>query len=383
MDLGRDRDIAHGCTPSWCMWVERLTDIQSAAAYLHRIKLLPGRSSYELVVLVREILVLSHKEVEGLLDYGEVIDAVENAFRAKALGRTIMPPKSYLFFAEYCGDLRVMPAYLLDEAIAGVKIVNVHPENPRKHGIASVMAVVVLVDPETGRPLAVMDGTLITAWRTGAAGAVAAKYLARRDSKVMGVIGAGVQGRMQALFTSKVLDLDRLVVWDVVESRAEAYAEEMSRALGIGIKVAGGPEEVAREADILATCTPSREPIVKAEWIRPGIHINAIGADAPGKEELDPEILKRASKIVVDDWVQASHSGEINVPLSKGIISKEDIYAELGEIIAGMKPGRERDDEITVFDSTGSAIQDVATASIVYRKALDRRIGTRMEIVKM
>jgi len=335
------------------------------------------------VVPVREILLLSHREIEGLLDYGEVIDAVESVFRAKALGRTEMPPKSYLFFAEYGGDLRVMPAYLLDEAIAGVKIVNVHPENPRKYGIASVMAVVVLVDLETGRPLAIMDGTLITAWRTGAAGAVAAKYLARRDSKVMGIIGAGVQGRMQALFTSRVLDLDRLVVWDIVESRAEAYAEEVSRALGIGVEVARGPEEVAREADVLATCTPSREPIVEAEWIRPGIHINAIGADAPGKEELDPEVLKRASKIVVDDWVQASHSGEINVPLSKGIISKEDVYAELGEIVAGMKPGRERDDEITVFDSTGLAIQDIATASIVYRKALDRGVGVRMEIVKM
>lgn len=329
------------------------------------------------------VLLLSHRDVEGFLAYDEVIQAVEEVFKAKALGRTSMPPKTYLFFAEYEGDLRVMPAYLPDRVIAGVKIVNVHPNNPRLHGIASIMALIVLVDPKTGRPLAIMDGTLVTAWRTGAAGAVAAKYLARRNSKVMGVIGAGVQGRMQALFTSRVLNIKRVVVWDKAPGKAEAYAEEVSEALGVRVDVAESPEEVVRAADVLATCTPSRAPIVKAEWVRPGTHINAIGADAPGKEELEPEVLRMASKIVVDDVVQATHSGEINVPLARGVISKEDIYAELGEIVAGLKPGRERDDEITVFDSTGLAIQDVITADIVYKKALEAGAGTEVELVKV
>ena len=331
---------------------------------------------------MKQVLLLPFKDVESLLDYSEVIKAVESAFREKGLGYVQMVPKPYLFFSEYNGDLRVMPAYMTRLAISGVKIVNVHPDNSEKYGLPTVMATIILVDPKTGKPMAVMDGTLITAWRTGAAGAVAAKYLARKDSKIMGIIGAGVQGRMQALFTSKVLDIEKIKIWDIRREKAEAYSKEMSEVLGMDVEVAEEPSNAVKDVDVLATCTPSRKPIVKAEWISSGMHINAIGADAPGKEELDPTVLKMA-KIVIDDWEQSSHSGEINVPLSKGIISKENIYAELGEIVAGKKLGRVSDDEITIFDSTGLAIQDVATANLFYTKALEKNVGLRVELVKM
>jgi alanine dehydrogenase len=334
-------------------------------------------------LLDKEVILLSYEDVEKLFDPVEIIEAVEEAFRLKALGKVQMPPKQYLFFRAYNGDLRIMPAYIEELDIAGVKIVNVHPDNPKRYGMPTVMAIVTLVDPRTGRPLAVMDGTMITAWRTGAAGAIAAKYLARRNSRILSVIGAGVQGAMQILFTLKTMpQIEKVVIYDIDKARAEKLASQIAEHYPIKVEVADSPRTAAEQADILATCTPSRKPIVEDSWIKPGTHINAIGADAPGKEELDPRILLRA-KIVVDDRQQAIHSGEINVPISKGILKPEQIYAELGEIIAGLKPGRESDEEITVFDSTGIAIQDVAAANTIYKKALKTGIRKKVKLVKM
>ncbi|MEM4512852.1 MAG: hypothetical protein QXK97_06140, partial [Acidilobaceae archaeon] len=235
--------------------------------------------------------------------------------------------------------------------------------------------------PETGTPLSVMDGTLITNHRTGAGGAIAIKYLARRDSRILGVIGAGVQGHIQTVYSSRVMKIEKVKIFDIIRSKAENYKREVERALGVDVIVCDNAECATRGVDVLVTATPARGPVVKKEWVEPGTHINAIGADAPGKQELDPAILKTA-KIVVDDLEQASHSGEINVPLSQGIISMEDIYAELGEVVAGKKPGRVLDEEITIFDSTGLAIQDVATARLVYGKALERKLGVFIDIVK-
>ena len=262
---------------------------------------------------------------------------------------------------------------------AGVKVVNVHPAN-REKGLPTVMATIVLNDPKTGAPLAIMDGTYITILRTGAAGAVAAKYLARKNSEKAAIIGAGVQGRIQLEAFTKVLDVKEARVYDIRYEAAETYAKEMSRKLGVDVKPVKTVKEAVENADVIATCTPARGPIVPVEVISKGVHINAIGADAPGKQELDPEILKKADKIVVDDMEQATHSGEVNVPLSKGIITRSDIYAELGEIVAGVKKGREKDEEITIFDSTGLAIQDVATANLVYRKALEKGVGKELTL---
>jgi len=310
----------------------------------------------------------------------EVIEAVEEAFRAKGLGKVQMPPKSYIYFNRYQGDFRVMPAYLEDIDAAGVKIVNVHPKNPQEHGLPTVMATIFLLNPKTGAPLAIMDGTLITNMRTGAGGAVAAKYLARKDSHVIAMVGAGAQARTQLIALSEVFDIDEVRVSDVVKGKAKKYAEEMGKQLGIEIKPMVDVGKVIKGADIVVTVTTARGPIVMDEWISDGMHINAIGADAPGKQELDPEILKRA-KIVVDDLKQALHSGEVNVPLSEGIIARGDIYAELGEVITGKKPGRASRDEITIFDSTGLAIQDIATDWKVYQKAKKMGKGREVELL--
>lgn len=325
------------------------------------------------------VLLLSGADVKKLISIRETIEAVEEAFRAKGLGKAQMPPKSYVFFNRYEGDFRVMPAYLEDTEAAGVKIVNVHPQNPSKHSMPTVMATILLLDPRTGALLAIMDGTTITNVRTGAAGAVAAKYLAQKDSRVVALIGAGAQAMTQFLALNEIFKIEELRVSDKVEANAEKYASEVKKRFDISIKVTDAKEAV-RGADIIVTTTPVKSPIVMNDWVSEGVHINAIGADAPGKQELDPEILKRA-RIVIDNWEQSSHSGEINVPLSKGMLAREDVHAELGEIVSGKKSGRTSRDEITVFDSTGLAIQDVATAWLVYKKAKEIDMGTKVELL--
>ncbi|MCQ8898191.1 MAG: ornithine cyclodeaminase family protein, partial [Hadesarchaea archaeon] len=284
------------------------------------------------------VLLLREREVGELLSMREVIAAVEEAFRLKGEGKTQMPPKSYVFFPRHGGDFRVMPAYLEEGEEAGVKVVNVHPGNPDR-GLPTVMATILLLDPSTGAPLAFMGGTLITNLRTGAAGAVAAKYLARRDSRVVGMVGAGAQARAQLRGLREVLELERVRVVSAHPERTRGYAEEVRREYGLEVEEVRGIREAVEGSDVVVTTTPSRQPLVREEWVSEGTHLNAIGADAPGKQELDPGLLRRA-KVVVDDVEQAVHSGEINVPLSSGLFRREDLYGELGEIVAGKKPGR-------------------------------------------
>jgi alanine dehydrogenase len=293
-----------------------------------------------------------------------------------------MPAKIYLFYRKYNGDLRAMPSYLERLDISAVKVVNVHPDNRAKYDLPTVMATIILIDPKSGVPLALMGGTYITDMRTGAAGGVAAKYLARRSVKVVGLIGAGAQARTQLMgLISLYKKLEEVRVWSRTEKTVEKYIEEMSQIYGDVAKLVPvkSPKETVEGADIIVTTTASREPIVQDSWISTGTHINCIGADAPGKQELDPAILKRA-KILVDDWEQASHSGEINVPLSKGIITRNDVLGELSEVITGQKIGRVSADEITVFTSTGLAIQDAVTANLAYKKAIENKIGRIIEI---
>ncbi len=315
-----------------------------------------------------ETLILSKEDVESILTMEMCMRAVEHAFELHGRGLTQMPAKIYLTFEK--GDLRAMPAYI--EGHAGIKWVNSHPFN-REKGLPTVMALLIYNDPETGFPLAVMDATHITNMRTGAAGGIAAKHLARRGSRTFGFVGCGMQARTQFLALKEVFDVEIALCYDVNRSVAEKFAEFLSD-YGVDAEVVG--IEKACRCDVLTTTTPSREPVVKADWIQDGTHINAIGADAPGKQELDPEILRRA-KVVVDDYEQALHSGEINVPVSKGELSREDIHASIGEVVAGLKSGRENDSEITVFDSTGLAIQDIATATLVYERALELGKGVR------
>jgi alanine dehydrogenase len=295
-----------------------------------------------------------YHDSEGSLDYEQVNRAVEAVFREHARGHVQMPPKVYITFDH--GDFRTMPAYVPSLGIAGVKIVNVHPDN-RTAGLPTVMAITVVLDVDTGIPKAIINATRLTDMRTGAAGAVAAKYLSPKKEVILGVIGSGKQAEAQVQAISKELTITEVKVWSRDEKNALTFADLFRDFSSTSTSI-----EKACDVDVLVTTTPSRKPIVMHEWIHEGTHINAIGADAPGKEELDPLILKRA-KVFVDDRPQAIHSGEINVPITKGLFHAHDIAGTLGEVVVGVK-GRRKPDEITVFDSTGLAIQDLAIAGL-------------------
>lgn len=321
--------------------------------------------------------IIKRKEIEKVLTPALANKTVEKVFKAHGLGQTDMPPKSYLFFEK--GDLRSMPAYVHGQGfdIAGIKSVNVHTENASKHGLPTVMAVIILTDPQTGFPLAVMDGTYLTSMRTGAAGATATKLLSRKNAKTAGFIGCGVQARTQLMCTMEVRKITSIKVWKFKEddTLADAFCRWAKRRFGVQTRISEDIDEVSTGVEVLITTTPSRTPLVSN--VSPGTHINAIGADAEGKQELNVKILKQA-KIVIDNWAQASHSGEINVPIHRRQIAKKNIYAELGEIAVKKKKGRTSAGEITVFDSTGLAIQDVSCAYAVYETL--KKQGTLREV---
>ncbi len=325
-------------------------------------------------------LILSAAEVRGLLSMHEAVRAVELAFAEHAAGRAQMPPKVYLSLDAYGGDFRAMPAYVGPgegpdgwPAAAGVKWVNSHPDNPKRHGLPSVMGVYVLSDPATALPLAILDATVLTAARTGAAAAVASRHLAKPAPKTLGFVGSGVQARwMLAAHRAAFGDALEIVASDIDPGAAEAFARE-----------AGGRAASVEEAsgcDVVCASTPGRGPAVRRAWLRPGAHVNAMGADAPGKQELDPQILTDAV-VVIDEHHQALHSGELNVPVSRGLYREEQIFATLGEIVLGTKRLERGEGTITVFDSTGLAIQDVALARVLYAAAKARGVGTPIALV--
>lgn len=292
----------------------------------------------------------------GYPSYAEVNSAVETAFAEHGRGGVQMPPKVYVTFVGN-GDFRTMPAYLPALGIAGVKVVNVHPHN-RARGLPTVMALTIIIDVETGAPRAIINATELTAMRTGAAGAVAARYLAPRQSVSLGVVGAGRQAEALVEAMAAALTIEEVFVWSRTEKSAEAFAARYSDYNARSV-----PIERACDCDVLTTMTPSTEPLVMADWVHEGTHINAIGADAPGKQELDPLLLLKA-EVFVDDPSQAIHSGEINVPVSTGHFDPGRIAGTLGEVVIGKKR-RSSPDAITVFDSTGLAIQDLAIAVLV------------------
>ncbi|MDD5191245.1 MAG: ornithine cyclodeaminase family protein [Dehalococcoidales bacterium] len=266
-----------------------------------------------------------------------------------------------------------MPAAL--PGAAGMKWVNVHPAN-RAKGLPSVMALIIYSDAATGYPLAIMDATDITAFRTGATAAIAAKYLARKNSKTLGIIGGGKQAETQIKAHAMMFKLVEIRIYDI-----DPEAINRLRARLPEFTLTAASIEQAMNSDIVCTLTPAHAPVVKKEWVKPGLHINAVGADAEGKEELEPAILRMAT-VVVDDFRQAVHAGEINVPISRCLYTKDEIYASLGEIILGQKPGRASDKQITIFDSTGVAIEDIATAKLIYDRAVKQNIGLKVDILE-
>jgi alanine dehydrogenase len=325
-----------------------------------------------------QTLLLNSEDVHENANMAELVPAVEEAFAAFERGDAQMPPKSYIDLPQYNGDFRSMPAYMDagDWDAAGIKWVNVHPDNEEQFDLPTVMGTMVYSSPETAFPLAVMDGTELTMKRTGAAAAVATDHLAVADASSLGIVGAGVQSYTQLEAIATVRDIEEVVVSDLDEERVARFID----AFEDEFDVRAGSIEEAASCDVLSTVTPVEDPVVSRDAVGDHTHVNAMGADAEGKHELADEILLDA-KLVIDDHEQTTHSGEINVPYNAGVLSDDDIYGAIGEIVVGDREGRTDEDGITVFDSTGLAIQDVAAAHIVYEHARENDNGYEFDLL--
>jgi len=320
-------------------------------------------------------LYLTQDEVKSILDMKSTLEAVESAFREMGNENIEMPARVYLHFDK--GVLIAMPAYMPGLDAAGTKLVTVHPGNKQAYGLPAVNARIVLNSPENGLPLAIMDGTYVTALRTGAAGATGIKYLSREDSKEVGLCGLGVQGRSQLMGLMEVRPgVEKIKVYDIVPEAKKAFVDEMNEKYsGVNFVPVDSAKEAAEGSDIVITCTPSPEPFIDGAWLKKGCHVSAIGADTGAKRELMTSVIERCDKLVVDFIPQAFVTGDFRIPKEEGVITEEDIYAELGQIVAGKKEGRTSPDEVTLFKATGLAIQDVGTAHKVYQLAKEKGIG--------
>jgi alanine dehydrogenase len=324
-----------------------------------------------------EILVLAPQEIRELLTIDECIVAVENAFRLLGEDKTL--PQAVLSMHTPTGGFHVKAGILhLGRPYFAAKVNGNFPENPEHFGLPTIQGVIILCDAEKGCPLAMMDSRDITSLRTGAATAVAAKYLARRDSRVVTICGCGNQGRIQLKALSRVCRLQSVRAFDQNEDQALRFAEELSADLAITVTSVADLAAAVRQSDICVTCTPSREPLLRVQDVTPGTFIAAVGADNPQKQELQTELMA-SSKIVADMLEQCAAMGDLHHALEAGAVTLGDVHAELCEVVTGKKLGRESDEEIIIFDSTGMALQDVATAALVYEKAVRHGVGYRLE----
>jgi alanine dehydrogenase len=323
--------------------------------------------------------VLSRRDVLDLLGLPECITAVESAFRLHAEGRTLGPGVLGVP-APGGGGFHIKAAGLVGRRSYFAAKTNANfPDNPRRFGLPTIRGTVVLADAETGEPLAVMDSASVTALRTGAATAVAAKFLARRDSRSATIVGCGAQGEIQLGAIAAVLPLRHAWVLDAEHARAQALAARAEANLGIRVEAATDLHATLRGSDVCVTCTPSRRAFVSRDDVAPGTFIAAVGADNRGKQELDPALVA-SSTLVVDILEQCAEIGELQHALVAGLMKREQVHAELGDIVAGRRPGRTDDREVTVFDSSGTALQDVAAAIVVYEKASALGRGTEVDL---
>ena len=323
-------------------------------------------------------LILTRRDVAALLSIEESTEAVEHVFKLYGEGKTQTP--GVLGVYAHDGGFHIKAGVLqLNRPYFAAKINANFPQNPTKLGLPTIQGVIVLSDADNGYPLAVMDSTEITAQRTAAATAVAAKYLARPESKTITICGCGIQGRVSLRALSGLFPLEQVFAYDVDETRAEKFANDLSAELGIAIKAVAQLEDATLKSDICVTCTPSRQFYLTREHIARGTFVAAVGADNEDKQELDPTLLG-ASKVVVDLVGQCATIGELHHALDKKVITKDQVHAELGDVVAGTKPGRTSSDEVIVFDSTGMALQDVVTSALVYEKAKQHGAGTSIEL---
>ncbi|QSY96247.1 ornithine cyclodeaminase family protein [Rhizobium bangladeshense] len=329
-----------------------------------------------------QTLLLNKEDVGSLIRMREVIGAVEDAYKAFNSDQVVQPDYIGIHLPSPRGEMDFKLGYNKASEVISMKASSGgFVDNPTAHGVPSGMGTILLFDARSCAMTCVMDGSLITGLRTGAAGAVSVKALARQNARTVASIGTGNQARMQIRAISEIMTIEKIHAWDSHPDTLARYKEDIESEFGISVVTANSKREAVEHADILVTTTRGKGSLVEADWIKAGTHIVAIGTDQRGKQELDPEIFRNA-KVVVDSMAQCAEKGETWHPLNRNIIAKDDIHGEIGEILLGRKPGREDDDEVTIFDSTGMAIQDNVTASRIYRNAIEKGVGTFFEFFR-
>lgn len=319
---------------------------------------------------------LNRSDVRQSLSMGEAVEIVKHAFIELSTGNADIPVRTVLSQPKHDGLTLFMPGYLSKSEALTIKVVSVHNRNSKFH-LPRIHALVIVIDPQTGQPVAAMEGGWLTALRTGAASGVATDLLARADAEVAAIFGAGAQARTQMLAVAAVRRIKRFWIYARRRETVEALIAEMQPLMGSAeLLVAEAPASAVREADVICAATTSQTPVFDGVDLKPGVHINGVGSYSPRMQEIDCLTLCRAAKLVVDQREAAlEEAGDLIVAIERGEIQATDIYAELGEIAAGLKAGREDDEEITYFKSVGNAAQDAAVAQAIYRRAVEANLG--------
>jgi ornithine cyclodeaminase/alanine dehydrogenase-like protein (mu-crystallin family) len=319
-------------------------------------------------------LVLRRGEIAALMDPSAYLAAVEQGFRSYARGDAFVPMPMHIPVQD--GGFHAKGArVLLDRPYVAVKVNGNLPRNPQRTGLPTIQGVLLLCDANDGSVLAVMDSMEITLKRTAAATALAARYLARADASSVAICGCGEQGRAQLAALAEVASVKRVLAWDIEMDRARGFAHDMREALALEVTPVDDVRTAALGSDIIVTATSSQTPFLAKELVSAGTFVAAVGADSPEKNELSPDLLAGA-KIVVDVLAQCVVMGDLHHAIDAGRVEASDVYADLADLVMGRKPGRTDGTEITVFDSTGFAIEDTASAACVYQRAVARNVGT-------
>jgi alanine dehydrogenase len=331
---------------------------------------------------MRKLKIFSEGEVKQAVNMAQAIGAVKDAFIQLSRGDADIPMRTQVPVKKQDGVTLFMPAYLASTDTLGVKVVSVFPNNTEKE-LPTIHAIVILINAQTGQPQALMDGTYLTALRTGAASGLATDFLARRDARVAAIFGAGTQGRTQLEAVSTVRTIEKAWVYDIIPERAEAYVKEMKgrgHPIPSDLSRARTASQAVRDADIICTATTSLTPVFDDADLKPGAHINAVGSYTPQMQEIPAQTVARA-KVVVDSMsASLTEAGDLIIPLKDGVITKNHIHGEIGQVAAGEITGREREEELTFFKSVGVAAQDAAVARLVLERAEELSLGTDIDL---
>ena len=316
----------------------------------------------------------------GLLTPSEYVDCVEHAFRMHGLGRVYMEPKGHIVLDRYQGEWEVMPSYIEEPEAAACKWVSIREDNGR-YELPAVFSILIYTHPETGFPLAICDGSFHTLMRTGASAAVSARWLARQGSTTLAILRTGSVGQGTLATCDTVFRWENVRIWSRTQESVDRFlATQGPRYPHLRLTGTTDVETAVTDADVIVTGTHARSWLVDDAWVKPGAHIAALGADLKGEQELDPRILQRG-RVFVDDIRQCREDGEINVALSDGAIAEDDVAGEIGKVIAGELEGRQSDEQVTVFDSTGIALQDSATVPLEYERAVAAGVGVEKKMI--